>query len=135
MSHLSIFLQRISSTKKGTIGRVTIPSTFEGVKFPLVFHSLEPATPALSVGTHKCVYAWSNKFNQHMCFVEDKEHVGIMFHKGNFVTHTKGCVLLGSNSHDYTLLGSASAVNKFNEVILPFISNKDNILQLIVKKS
>ena len=133
MAHLSIYLQRISSTSKGTIGRVTIPSTFEGLNFPLVFHSLEPAKPALSTGTHRCVYAWSNKFNKHMCFVEDNHHVGIMFHKGNFVSNTKGCVLLGSNSHDYTLFGSSNAVNKFNDVILPFISNKDNVLTLIVR--
>lgn len=68
-----------------------------------------------------------------MCFVEDNHHVGIMFHKGNFVSNTKGCVLLGSNSHDYTLFGSSNAVNKFNDVILPFISNKDNVLTLIVR--
>lgn len=133
MAHLSIYLQRLSSSSKGTIGRVTIPSTFEGVKFPLVFHSLEPAKPALSLGIHKCVYAWSNKFNKHMCFVEDTNHVGIMFHKGNFVSNTKGCVLLGSNSHDYSLVGSAHAVKKFNEVILPFICNKENVLNLIVR--
>ena len=133
MSHFTIYLQRLSSSSKGTIGRVIIPSTFQGVKFPLVFHSLEPVQPALSKGIHKCVFAWSNKFNKHMCFVEDINHSGIMFHAGNSVFHTKGCVLLGSNSHNFTLIGSSRAVKKFNDVILPFISNEDNVLNLIVR--
>lgn len=126
----TIYLQRISSSANGTIGRVTIPTTIPGINVPLVFHSLEPSTPCLSSGIHKCVYAWSNKFNKHMCFVEDKNHVGIMFHKGNFVKDTKGCVLLGSNSHNYSLVGSARAIQKFNSVVLPLLRSYTLVLSV-----
>lgn len=127
-----IYLQRLSSSSRGTIGRVTVPAELFNGTIPLVFHSLEPSIPCLSVGKHKCVYSWSNKFNKHMCFVEDLQHVGIMFHVGNTVKDTSGCVLLGSNSHDYMLTHSRKALDKFNQVVLPLIASSSNKVTLIV---
>lgn len=127
-----IYLQRLSSSSRGTIGRVTVPAELFNGTIPLVFHSLEPPIPCLSVGKHQCIYSWSNKFNKHMCFVDDLEHVGIMFHEGNTVKDTEGCVLLGSNSHDYLLTNSRKALDKFNHVVLPLLASSKNKVTLFV---
>lgn len=71
--------------------------------------------------SYSCYRVKSDKFGETFKLADLEGRSGILFHKGNFITDTKGCILTGfgyGRIHDqFAILRSGEAFEKFMEYL------------------
>lgn len=90
------------------------------------FNCLEPYPCKLEYGVHHCILAYSKKFKKQKVFIESLHHVGIMFHEGNTVLDSAGCVLLGHRC-DGGLSSSKENIKEFESLIIPVLLRGESV--------
>lgn len=125
---MNIVIKRIFIGDAYTIGKLFIDGeylcdTLEQKVRNVIFGS------AVEFGTYQVNLVWSPKFGRYMLRVEVPHRYGILFHAGNSVKDTVGCILLGENKEVGRLINSRKyidilrtkvieAMNKENSVVL-----------------
>ena len=120
---MQITLRRMLKTEQATIGHIDL----EGQRF----YTLEPAwkdnirnISCIPLGDYRCNYlprSFSGKYRKtwHIRHVTNRS--GILIHTGNIVSHTKGCILLGTRLGflygQAAVLLSRSAMRTFNSIL------------------
>ena len=89
----------------------------------LICRTLENDNYEIPKGSYQCVRTYFNRGNYPTWRVNVENRTHILFHRGNFPEHSKGCILTGSRfgylfcsftgTNRMATLGSETAFNKF----------------------
>lgn len=107
---MELELFRDASANGCTLGRLSINGVFS-------VYTLEPPIAdaeviAIPQGTYPVTIGWSAHFERmvpHVNNVPDRTEIEIHF--GNYVTNTKGCILVGEQKEQTMILNSMAAFN------------------------
>lgn len=129
METIDILLNRFPNheNSKETIGSLCV---YNGKK--LIYHctTLENKEHQIPTGIYHCYTNYSNRFDRTMLHIMVKNRTHIMFHHGNTIDDSSGCILLGSvydkilhNSYYPTMLFNDILVNKQFNINLKITQN------------
>ena len=118
-----ILLRRFSSSALCTRGELM----FDTYKF----QTLEPSMPVIPDGTYLINLSYSPSFSRKYPYtvvlggkvpevVGVPGHSGLRIHVGNYPSDTKGCILIGTNGTDSSVLNSSLAYRNFCALIQKF---------------
>ncbi len=75
---------------------------------------LENVSKAIPKGDYYVINSYSRKFSRNLWYVQDVEdRSGIMFHNGNYLADTQGCILVGEYAKYGVLLNSLRTLDRF----------------------
>lgn len=110
----------------------------------MLAHTLEPQTrdlntepkvwgsTAIPPGTYRIVLLPSGRFKRKMPYLEDvPQFTGIMFHPGNRVADTKGCILVGEREGHGTLGNSRATFARLYDLLEKADNAKEKIMLTI----
>lgn len=130
-------LKRIEENDRQTIGHLfvrngqgNVIAVFSTIELP--FRDNSRNISAIPVGKYQVVKRWSVKYGHHFHILDVLGRSMILIHKGNYYTHTQGCVLLGyyhsdiNNDGNLDVVNSAIAMNALNALI----TNKSTYLEV-----
>lgn len=122
---MRLLLIRKDTSQDGTDGVLTLPSGFKINTLELPWLDNAKDISCIPFGIYQCKKIVSPRFGEtfEVCDVPSREH--ILFHKGNKLTDSKGCILLGSGRSigvdgKDQLVGSASAFDRFKEEVFGY---------------
>lgn len=87
----------------GTGNAITSVVYVDGKKFS---YGLEKKSSAIPDGTFTGYLQKSPKFQRKLLYIKVPNRTGILFHGGNTIAHTEGCVLVGSKRDGNTISGN-----------------------------
>ena len=116
---MQVEIFRVESGKQGTYGVLTIEGKFFCITLePENLNNL-PDLSCIPAGTYHCIGKLSEKFG--LCFevLGVPNRTGILFHYGNVLADTHGCILLGVeyNPLNRKILKSLNAWGYFKTIV------------------
>lgn len=125
-----ILMRRFSSNSVCTRGELMIGST--------KLQTLEPSKPIIPDGTYLIRLSYSPTFSKKYPYtvvlggkvpeiIGIEGHSGLRIHVGNYPSDTKGCILVGLNGTDCSVLNSSLAYRYFCSDIQHFSTENPNI--------
>ena len=120
-----VTLTHFNTIPKGTTGKLLIPA-----KKPVLLYTLEPPgnqnkkdISCIPKGTYTCIQVISPTFGKTYQVVDVPNRDNILFHCGNFLFNTHGCIFLclslTNRLGEDMLLNSKIAFSKFLDTLLP----------------
>lgn len=104
MKQMILHLQRISHSKHGTFGVLSIDG-----KDPV--YTLEETELEISLGTYLIELTWSPKFHRLLPLLHVPHRSNIRIHAGNWPRDSEGCILVGTRKGKDMILGSQDALD------------------------
>jgi len=116
-----IDLTRLESSRHGVVGALLIDGQFVCLTLERPWRENQKNVSCIPTGQYNVVKYASSKFKDSYLVEDVKDRSGILFHKGNTITDTEGCILLGQivtrNSHAITLERSTQAFEQFKKLL------------------
>ncbi|NRA49788.1 MAG: hypothetical protein HRU12_11705 [Phaeodactylibacter sp.] len=121
-------LNRFSHEKNQTLGQLTVFCDDGGIIFQcatleLAWHFNKRKISCIPFGEYQCHLHISPKFGRTYWLKDVPERSEILIHKGNYNTHTLGCILLGKKHLDINgdglrdVTSSGQTMKEFLEVM------------------
>lgn len=115
--HASVLLVRRYERHGATLGILTIPGHLTLQTLEPGWHENEPERSCIPVGSYICRRHMSPRFGVTFEIRSVPHRLDILFHAGNTIDDTRGCVLLGMSAgefdHKPAVLGSRRALRRF----------------------
>lgn len=130
---MNIVIERIFLGAKYTIGKLFVDGEY-------LCDTLEPPVrniefgSAVKYGTYQVSLVWSPKFRCYMLRVEVPHRCGILFHAGNSVRDTTGCILLGENKSVGRLHNSRKYVDILKKKVIESMTTQNTLVLCSVEK-
>lgn len=120
-------LKRLKSNSMGTLGILTIDGNEICQTLELAWNNNAKNSSCIPDGVYFCERINSPKFGNTFEIKNVKDRDDILFHAGNFLKNTHGCVLVGLQSGEangeYCIYKSKAAF----EVLMKILENEDKI--------
>lgn len=102
------------SEHKATCGALSIGSEVICYTLELPWRDNKVGKSCIPVGTYRALHHYSEKFGETYWLQDVPGRTEIIFHAGNSIKDTRGCILLGEELHQNdTISHSRRAVEKF----------------------
>lgn len=100
---------------EGIIGACYVNGMFLCFSLELSWRNNEPEVSCIPAGVYKAVRHTSPKFGETYLLVDVPKRSEILFHAGNSIADTKGCILLGDRPRSLTseIWESRDSVHRF----------------------
>lgn len=127
---MTSILVRTHAGNHGTFGKLYIGSEFFCYTLEPPWHNNEEDISCIPVGEYQVHPYRSPHFKNTYEVLNVPDRSNILFHKGNTISDTQGCVILGSKrgtlNNNPAVLDSRKAFNRFKEIV------GNNCFELIV---
>ena len=111
---------RLEQTNRGTIGVLRVDKRVVCVTLELPYICNSPNISCIPSGSYQCERKYSPKFGNTYEIVDVPGRSHILFHAGNTISDTSGCVLLGTSVGAWqgqrAIVSSKKALRKFLEL-------------------
>jgi hypothetical protein len=123
-----LVLLRLGTDDIETQGVLRIGQRAFAVTLELPWRDNEPEISCIPAGTYTCQRLHSPRFGNTFEVLQVPNRSHILFHKGNVVPDTKGCILVGENFDALAIRQSGQA---FEEFMLNFADRETFILTVL----
>lgn len=107
---MRLTLLRVGQSNKGTFGVLRYGDVPFALTLERPWHDNQPTVSSIPAGTYSCLRVTSPKFGVTFEVQEVPGRSHILFHKGNTIEDTKGCILVGeefAGSYDVPVLADS----------------------------
>lgn len=120
----TIELRRLSYTPKGTPGAVMYGGRVITLSLELPWKDNERNISCIPTGIYACEWNGHRSNNPSFRVLDVYDRTGILIHSGNMVTHSQGCILLGTSfqknfdkNPDFFIENSGESLNILYKIV------------------
>lgn len=116
-------LIRIEESRHGTLGILLLENLFLCMTLEPPWRNNEPFKSCIPTGVYACEKIESPKYGSTLHVTNVPNRTDILFHKGNSITDTSGCVLVGETckfnvNGQRVLVDSSTSFKLFSKIII-----------------